>query len=190
MPAITDPNEPYFKDGIWGWNAAGNLWMPLAVDPGTGYLYVLPRGVLEVHQDTPADMQVGTHGWDGAAWHKLAMVWGYSDVLAQGLYANNVGAGTYTYNFPAVPAGEIWVVTRIATYSVQTDPTYALIAGVINALEAVLYFQPHTTANSTHHVDTDTILNEGDNIRVSWYSCLAGTDIRASVVGYKMLIAE
>lgn len=146
MPHITDPNEPYFKDGAWG--------------------------------------------WDGAVWRKLPLVWGYSDVLVQGLYANNVGAGLYTYNFPAVPAGEVWVVTRVATYAIQTDPTHALIVAVINAVEAALYMQPHTTGNSTHHVETDTILNEGDNIRIQWYACLAGTDIRASVVGYKMLIAE
>jgi len=27
MPTLTDPNEPYFKDGIWGWD--GTVWRRL-----------------------------------------------------------------------------------------------------------------------------------------------------------------
>lgn len=38
MPAITDPNEPYFKDGIWGWDGA--LWRKLPLVFGYSDTYL------------------------------------------------------------------------------------------------------------------------------------------------------
>jgi len=38
MSGITDPSERFFKDGIWGWDATDEDWIPLAADPTTGHL--------------------------------------------------------------------------------------------------------------------------------------------------------
>lgn len=58
----------------------------------------------------------GGWGWDGTAWRKLAMVWGYTDTYAESIQENSDVAGTYQMELATVPAGEVWRVEAVGLY--------------------------------------------------------------------------
>lgn len=68
MPDITDPNEPYFKDGIWGWDGA--VWRRLPIVWGYSADYRQALSALAVGAGTrlltgtavdPGEVWVVTH---------------------------------------------------------------------------------------------------------------------------------
>lgn len=44
MEGITDPNETYFKNGIWAWSPAANAWVRLLVDADGSLIVVIGGG--------------------------------------------------------------------------------------------------------------------------------------------------
>lgn len=146
MPAITDPNEPYFKDGIWG--------------------------------------------WIGSVWHKLAMVWGYSDRYLEREMNFNAAAGTDTLTFSVVPAGEVWYIQGICATDAITNITYTLIRVNGDGIDLWLHKKLAPAASETAEYHNPVILKENDFIDVYFSGTVAGDDILAWAWGYKMLIAE
>lgn len=190
MSGITNPAEEYFKDGTWAWDPAGGKWLKLIIDPLTDHLMVDPGDDFEVHQTTPADMRTGSHGWDGAAWRKLPMVWGYYDVYSEVEAANDVGAGDATLTFSTVPDGEVWVVTDFAGLAHQDDPATVRLQASIGGTVVWLKCGPCDAAFVTVDLQGHIVLKKDDFLRVVFGSCLAGTDVRAYASGYKMKVAE
>lgn len=168
MPAITDPNEPYFKDGIWGW--AATLWQRLISDGGRLYTAI--------------------HGWDGAAWHRLPMVWGYSDRWADTDEYTMLADATYSRTTAAVPAGYVYKL-EVATFYNATGTRGRADIDVFHAADP-FYLAWHTAPPQWQPlVWTGSLtLKEGDQIRFYQRNAITGDVIRTAAWGYKMLIAE
>lgn len=168
MPYITDPNEPYFKDGIWGW--AATLWQRLISEGGRLF--------------------TALHGWDGADWHRLPMLWGYSDTYSETFLVNNVPAAHYVMNFSQVPAGQIWVVTNFTAYCIQNLATGIGLYAYIDGIGILLDWVVPGVAGVPVVFHGSVTLAEDDYLRATFYNCAANDDVRGFACGYKMLIAE
>jgi len=145
---------------------------------------------VEVTQQTAADLTPGVMGWDGSAWRKLAVLWGYSDRYAEQESQDNVDAGNVTLTFSTVPAGEVWVVSLMSAMAAQDNPAgvnfFANCDGTTHRLEYLAY----PTAYLVVSLQTTIVLKEDDYLEVRFDSCSANDDVEAYAMGYKMKIAE
>ena len=146
MTLITDPTQPLFKDGLWG--------------------------------------------WDGNTWRKAPIPWGYRAAYWDRLDADDVGAGNYNIDLSTVPAGEIWVLTSLAAYALQANPTHIFLSVVHGGTLYYLKRVAYATALLTVDVQCHVVLEPGDKARATFAACAAGDDLRAFAAGYKMKIDE
>ncbi len=168
MSGVTDPAEEYFKDGVWGW--AATLWEKLVSSGGRLF--------------------TALHGWDGSAWRKLPLLFGYSDVYGEWEFEVDVAAGNRTLTFSTVDPGEIWVVTGISAHCVQDNPSRVEFRVSVGGAAIRVKQQAYGVASDTVNWAGELVLKQGDEVTVMFLACVAGDDIYASAWGYKMLIAE
>ena len=139
----------------------------------------------------PAEEFFKDGGWghDGSQWRKLALLWGYSDVYKEAKSNTNADVGTNYLLFGAVPAGEIWIVTNAVAYNSITAGCSIALAPVVNASAVVIRYTIFITL--TRYTDWQgwCVLKAGDYFRVGFYNCVAGDDIYAHVIGYKMAVS-
>jgi len=190
MSGITNPAEEYFKDGGWAWDPAGSEWLKLVIDPLTNRLVIDHPGDLEVVQPVPNDLRVGNYGWDGAAWHKTPMLWGYSEVYSEREVADNVAAGNVIMTFSTVPEGEIWVITHFSGYSFQANATAATFQAVTSLAPLHLKRTGAIVVNESIEAQCPFVLVKDEYLLISWTAAAAGDDFRGYAMGYKMKVAE
>ena len=190
MPGITDPAEEYFKDGLWAWDPAGGVWLKLIIDPLTNRLVIDHPGDIEVVQPVSGDLCVANHGWDGSAWRKLPLVFGYSDRYLEKEAEANVAAGTHSLTFTTVPAGEIWVIQSFTGRCKQNTLTGIQLVALGDATGAVLKQCKPALAGDTVGWSGDLVLKEDDGLMATFLNCALNDDIYSEAWGYKMLIAE
>ena len=166
--SVTDPAEEYFKDGIWTW--ATSAWEKLASSGGR--------------------LLTALHGWDGAAWRNLAMLWGYSDVYREREFEFSVSSGEQTLTLDVVPAGEVWVINNFTARTTTESAGYIGLLANIDGTELVLtrgiHLMPFVPVRWTGHL----VLKAGDYLIAVFSDCAAADDIYADAAGYKMLVAE
>jgi len=145
---------------------------------------------VEVTQTAPADLTPGIEGWDGSAWHKLPMLWGYSARWAEIEGFTVTAAGTYTFTTAAVPAGYVYKL-ELATISNVTGARGEAIISIYYGM--VMWACAYKLAPGIREptVFTGAItLCQGDQVRITQAACQVGDGIRVAVWGYKMRVAE
>jgi len=190
MSGITNPAEEYFKNGLWAWDPAAGVWLKLIIDPLTNQLSVAVNNDAEVHQTAPADLAAGAHGWDGAAWHKLPMVWGYSGRYSERKREEDVTADDHYLTFALVPAGEVWVVTSYTAFCTTANPSWMSLGVIQEAVELAVALQVPVVADTLLAMSATLVLKAGDRLRTTFLGCAAGDDLRSDACGYKMKVAE
>lgn len=190
MSGITNPAEEYFKDGLWGWVATA--WKKLVATAG-GALHIQFAGQeadVEVKQTTPADLTPGICGWDGAAWRKLPLMWGYSETYYEAESQVTTGVGDYTLTASTVPNGEVWVITNVLAFNQATVNSFI----ALKVYDGANTFEFRRKAGPA--VDEEVIFNgslalsSGARVRGVFYGCGATETITMHLFGYKMKIAE
>jgi len=129
-------------------------------------------------------------GWDGAAWHKLPMVWGYSTHFFYRAIDESATAGDNLLAIPIPPAGEVWTVTQLAamnTITVCTRISFVVRAG---GVDYYLCGKDSPAAGEVVSLASHIILGEGDQLRGYYEGCVAADDIYLYASGYKMKVAE
>lgn len=129
-------------------------------------------------------------GWDGSAWRKLPVLWGYSDRWSEAQVSLSGTAGIRTLNFTSVAAGEVWVVLAVDAYNLQTDPSaiqFQVSAGGITIrIKRVL-----TPGIATAIMWTGWLtLKQDDVFKARFEGCLSSDDLYANILGYKMKVGE
>jgi len=145
---------------------------------------------VEVKQTTPADLTPGIEGWDGSAWRKLPMLWGYSDRWYESVTHTKSGAGDYSLSTAVVPSGYVYVVDFITTVNSGTVCThyhelYAVGAGIV--------LQAYTSVGANVWTPTFPVgvaLKADDRVGASFVTCADGNVLYLKVWGYKMKVAE
>ena len=131
-----------------------------------------------------------SYGWDGAAWRKLPLLWGYSDIAGEDLADTNLSVGMNTLYGAIVPAGEIIIVRQISMQYTGTPPTklYSRASGTPGS--PVLLYQD-SPASTTWYVTTCfQLLEPGDRLTGTVEGATATDNLLFYYSGYKMKIAE
>jgi len=190
MPGITNPDEEYFKDGLWAWDPAGAKWLKLIIDPLTNQLSVAVNNDAEIHQTTPADLTPGICGWDGSAWRKLPLVWGYSSRWNQQIKEYNASSGEDSLVTATVPAGEVWVLQNASVQWSGTSCVLLELQANHGVLGTRLYVQRTPVSGQWELWRGNLVLAAGDYVQAYFWGLTALDNLLLDVSGYKMKIAE
>jgi hypothetical protein len=145
---------------------------------------------LKVNSDGEIVEASHNYGWDGSAWRKLPLVWGYSEQYLEIESASGVASGTQSLNLSTVPSGEIWVVSIISAWATAATIDRISLRLRDGVDQYVFEEQAYDTAYLTVSARGPFILQEGDSMRATFVNCSGGEDLHAYANGYKMLIAE
>ena len=130
----------------------------------------------------------GCWGWDGTRWRKLNLLWGYYDRLVDQQVNLNAAAGVNFLNHPAVPAGEVWVVTGCSAVDVNTA-TRIQLGMTCGAAAPVVYDYGTPMAGSWVATPAiNIVLKAGDLMWTLFVACTLNDDIYSNIWGYKMRV--
>jgi len=145
---------------------------------------------VEIKQTSPADLTPGIMGWDGSAWRKLPLVWGYYDRWAENLGGTQSGAGTYTKLTTAVPSGYVYTMQFLTVRDISSAPSVIMI----ELSDGTSVYTLKRNASPARYEPMNWIgeiaLKEGDSVRVRLTGCGDGDTIEAVAWGHKMKVAE
>jgi hypothetical protein len=191
--------------------AKGLLWVPIWVDDGVVKALVLDTGALPVTETDPitevtatlaattitlkvaeqtplTSIQAQAYGYIDSSWQKQAMLWGYTDRLAERLTHTKVGAGTYNMDFTAVPAGYVFVVTAISSYNSATQVSQEFMLR-INAVSYPCYPYKTPAANAWNVTEPMHLtLKADDKVRITFRACVDSDILIGIIFGYKMKV--
>lgn len=145
---------------------------------------------VEITQTAPADLVVGNYGWDGAAWHKLTLLWGYSDRLSVNQNFTAAGAGNATGVMFTVPADYVYVVQAVVAWH---------NAGVAKGVQAYMYdganttlfiYEPTAVSGYRYMWQGELSVKEGDLMQIWCGAPGDGKKVYGQVWGYTMRVAE
>ena len=142
------------------------------------------------HLETLEEIMSNIHGWDGSAWHKLPMVWGYSDRFVEPASTAAVGAGDAEALTTLVPAGEIHIVQAVEIW--HTDAAAQDIFGAAyDGATSMMLLPRQSTDAGVHRVwSGEVVLKAGDRVRAYAFAPGDGESVAVNIWGYKMKIAE
>lgn len=141
-----------------------------------------------ITQPTEEFFKDGQWGWDGSRWRKLALIWGFTDRLAENLGGTKSGDGTYSLYSTSVPAGEVHVVEKVSLFNDTTAPAAVAVAVKDGSTEWHVYRNSSPAKSIPDLVAGPFTLKEGDQIRIILWGCLNSDVIKAVVWGYKMVV--
>ncbi len=113
-------------------------------------------------------------------------IWGYEDRLAEREDHTKVGAGTYNMDFDQVPAGEVWVVTAIASYNSASNGYHEYLLS-----DSVTYYPVYPFGYASANIWRVTapmhlVLKEDDRMRIVFRDCQNNDILIGTLTGYKM----
>lgn len=162
-------------------------------DVGVDELDVILAGQaadIEVKQQTAADLTPGINGWDGSAWRKLSLLWGFSETWIDSASQAASGGGDATATITPLAADYVYVLQVIGVRHdsssskaieiyLRTSSSYTWIAQ-ITAMAAGVRTITHT----------EIALNAGDGIYAKVTAPGDGKSVFVEVWGYKMKSTE
>ena len=132
----------------------------------------------------------GAWGWDLSAWHKLAMLWGYTDRWAEWLGKTMTADEDFSEVTVAVPAGYVYVLQlafiRNAIHARGTMSIRLVVAGT----DYIVKLDTAPVATVPMLLVGEFAMKDGDKVRIIHADCLTDDVIDAGVWGYKMKIDE
>lgn len=134
--------------------------------------------------------ECGSYGWDGSDWHKLPLMWGYTDRLFESLGGIKSGDGVYDVQSSAVPAGEIHVIQRVSLRNVSGSRGTMLFSTGTGGVWITLAWAATQPQFTPLMVAGPIVIKAGDTIRVLQNNCLNGDVLEGGIWGYKMKVAE
>jgi len=131
----------------------------------------------------------GIWGWDGSAWRKLPLVWGYSDHYSQRVYTVNAATGVNALTFTAVPVGEVRVILGMTAYNNTSTITRVEFKVWAAAIPITLYWEDTPVLQDLVKFYGNVVLKAGNYLQASFSGCTAGDDLWGYAWGYKMKVA-
>ena len=130
----------------------------------------------------------GNCQYDGSAWVKSNLLWGYHDRWFENLGGTFVEDTIYIKASTAVPEGYVYVMQMCTVRNVTRAPTTMSIS--VGYDDNWWYLEYDTTpAKLIPLISRTTMcLKEGDKARVAVAGCVADDVIEACVWGYKMMV--
>lgn len=168
------------------WNSDGTYTTPSASTLDAIFAQVddLEDELMTEHAD------INTHGWDGALWRKLPLIFGFSSNWDVSLSGTATGA-TYIKSGGTVPAGEIWILNAMSIQNLTRacGGVYLQVMRVSGGILTIAY--SGALAQYAPLVFTGTVLlAAGDFAYLYVGGTQNGDALVGCISGYKMKIAE
>ena len=178
--------EVGYLAGICGHD--GTDWEKVLIDASKRLVVAVAAlsGEVEVVQSDPADLLVGQHQFDGSAWRKSNLLFGYNDKWAENMGGDATGT-EWVKNSAVVPAGEIWVLQALSIRNETRAPgiTY-LFAYPIAGLPVCLNYASSLALHEPLLIGGTFAIHAGGYVRVWMGGCQALDVIEGGTIGYKM----
>lgn len=131
----------------------------------------------------------GLCGWDGAAWQKLNLLFGYHDRYLEEVHIE-ANTTSHTLQGSVVPEGEVWVVTAMCALNRDSASTlYYELTVFSNKFEHYINII-NTPAKLTPVTFYGAIpMKAGDRVRAILHGVTVGDVLRFGIFGYKMKVA-
>lgn len=142
------------------------------------------------HLETLEAMMAQIYGWDGAAWRKLSMLWGYSDRWHEAPSDTAEGAGDAVCDTSLVSDGEVWVLEAIALHHDAGANKVADVKIVHGAEFQVIYVNATMATGVWIPLAGHWTLTKDDYVEFYVTAPGAGKVATLQVWGYKMKVAE
>jgi hypothetical protein len=191
MAAVGVGNEPLHERALFAFD--GTVYRKVKINT-SGELVVAQAvgSSLNVTASLAADqnVQARAYGWDGSAWRKLQLLFGYTDRWAEQVTVVSTGAGTTTASTTAVSAGYVHVAENIVVY--HSDPV-ARICNLFHndgAANRYLGIAPALAQNTGFHIPGRVILKAGDLLSATIAALAVGQGVVLAVNGFKMKIND
>lgn len=127
--------------------------------------------------------------YDGSAWVKSPILWGYTDRVLERKFDLTAGAGTNTVDHTVVPAGEVWRITHVTVLNANSTCT-GIRLHVWNGSDSFIVKEIlSTVANVPYSYSGVWTLKEGDYFSSMFRGCTANDDLYSYIFGSKMKVA-
>ena len=118
------------------------------------------------------------------------LIFGYNDQYAEVVSSTNAVVGTNELLGTVVPSGEVWVVTAALAFDVQTAAS-AICIGLYDGSEYYYAIREKSpAAASPVNLVSTYVMKPGDKALGRFFGCVAGDDIYAHFLGYKMKLSQ
>lgn len=145
---------------------------------------------IEITQTAPADLTPGIEGWDGSAWRKLPLLWGYSEHWSERKLDLSATAPDDFLSTTPVVAGQLYVAEAISIRWTGTTCTLTQIQITDGADFIILNEDTAPTSGDWLSWSGKLTLSEDDVIKAVFQGLTANDNIYLRVWGYKMKITE
>lgn len=136
--------------------------------------------------DASGRLSANAHQYDGSAWRKSNLLFGYNAIWDEDLGGTATGASYYDTT-STIPSGEVWVLQAISARNTTRNPTW-VFTYVVRASGADVYLSADATpgTNIPGLAVGNWVLGPGDVAYIYLTGCQADDVIQAGVIGYKM----
>lgn len=136
--------------------------------------------------DASGRLSGNAHHYDGSAWRKSNLLWGYHDSYIESDDTTSDGSSPTTVALTAVPEGEVWVIAHFSGYhndAAARDVKYQAVQGS----DIILMKHDASLAADTRLMwDGEIVLKEGGYVRALGVSITSGKTVYFQAMGYKM----
>ncbi len=127
------------------------------------------------------------YGYVNGAWQKDPLTIGYSDTVLRSWSNLNLAAGANTVSDSAVPAGEIWIITNIATWYIGTITGVVLTARINSGgSQYVIFRQSPIVSDTIYDRQGYWVLKPGDNLEIRVTNATLNDDAFGTAIGFRV----
>lgn len=129
-----------------------------------------------------------SYQYDGSAWHKSNLIFGYYDRLVEDVRDLTLAAGNQFLNGTQVPDGEVWVVTCVNSYVASASVDRMAVQINFGGTIISILNEVPPTSGYYYVIDGLWVLKKDDYVR--WYATdlTLNDDGILTYSGYKMKI--
>jgi hypothetical protein len=162
---------------------AASIDVPISIDSQTITVDVAEQSPL-------TSIQAQLYGWDLSNWHKLPMLWGFTDILHESVSATSTASGATTVYTTAVSAGYVHIYTAYGVLHTAAAPSDVFVRKYVNPNFYMCEVQASLAANRWQGGQINIIVGAGEQLSATFTATVSGETIYLQVSGYKMKVNE
>lgn len=169
----------------------GDNWEKVLIDASKRLVVAIAAftAAVEVTQDTPGDLLMGQHQYDGSTWQKSNLLYGYNEQWIEQVEVDGTATLWDIAISDPVPEGYIYVPQVVTAY--HDDPAAKTVSTIYRASMIACYTNYETNVGSYQMVVSPYMgtLVEGDDIAAGFYPLALEKKGYLRILGYKMKLA-
>jgi hypothetical protein len=144
---------------------------------------------LEVTQTTPANLAAALHAYDGSAWRKVPLPFGFTNTWLARHHVASATAGTNLISSDTVPSGQVWILTHAVLIDWTSTPTAYAMEVYNGSTNVYLPRDPYPASGRPLVWDGKLVLTAGYHVDAYVIGATSGDELDLTVGGYKITIS-